>query len=259
LIDGRIRIFEPQRFEDTKASTVRGHWTPIPDPGEMIVSTGDADLDALVGGLSKGSVNLIEVGRGVPMEVSSLLVAMIAANFAGQGRGVAHLPGGRGNGFTARDSFCQLIKEEEFYEHVRVFEMNIIGGEERLQNVLLVEGSQMDTDFRWDNIEYNLTTSKKPMLSLLSLDMLERIYGPAAHDGMNSHLFSVRRAGGIFVGLTSGGRSPEALSASSSVHIRLERVGASVVMYGEKPYTSLHEVVLDSSGGSPRLRFVPIM
>jgi KaiC/GvpD/RAD55 family RecA-like ATPase len=259
LIDGRIRIFEPQRFEDTKAAAGHRHWTPIPDPSEQTVSIGDRDFDALVGGLSKGSVNLIEVGRGVPTEVSSLLVAMLAANFVGQGRGVAHLPGSRGNGFTARDSFCQFIKEEEFYEHVRVFEMNIIGGEERLQNVLLVEGSQMDTDFRWDNIEYNLPNSKKPMLSLLSLDMLERIYGPAAQEGMNSHLFSVRRAGGIFVGLTAGGRSPEILSASSSVHIRLERVGASVVMYGEKPYTTLQEVVLDVSCGSPRLRFVPIM
>ncbi|MFH0816565.1 MAG: gas vesicle protein GvpD P-loop domain-containing protein [Methanobacteriota archaeon] len=259
LLDGRIRIFEPQRFGEVKTAAHEGRRSPVPDPDGQTVSMGDRDMDALFGGLSKGSVNLVEVGPGIPAEVSSLLAAMIVANFVGQGRGVAHLPGGRGNGFTVRDSFTRHMGLEEFYEHVRVFEMNIIGGEDRLQNVLLVEGAQMDTDFRWDNIEYNLPASKKPMLSLLALDMLERIYGPAWYDGMNSHLFSVRRAEGVFVGMTSGGRSPEILLASSSVHIRLERVGGSVVMYGEKPYTTLHEVVLDSSDGSPRLKFVPIM
>ncbi len=258
LLGGRIRVFEPTRFGSAPRRSA-GIWEPVPDPDAERVSFGDESLDRLIGGLARGSINILEIGAGVPNEVVSMLSAMLAANFVRQGRGVAHLPESRGNASSARDSFCRYMTEAEFLEGVRVFEMNLVGGGERMGNVLLIEGTDLENDFRWDNIEYNLQETAKPTLSLMALDMLERIYGPTAMDSMNAHLMSVRLTGSVFVGTTSGGRAADTLSAASNVHLKLERTGPNVVIYGEKPYTTLHQIVYEDCAGIPRLKFVPVM
>jgi hypothetical protein len=78
-------------------------------------------------------------------------------------------------------------------------------------------------------------------------------------EDLNNHLFSLRRTGGIFVGLDTGEKTWDAYASSATLHVRFERLGTSVVMYGEKPYTMLHEVVVRWDDGVPILGFIPVM
>jgi KaiC/GvpD/RAD55 family RecA-like ATPase len=259
LIGGRVQFFEPRTQPASIPTGGDGRWISLMDPSETSVSTGNPELDGLFGGLAKGSINLIEVGHGVPLDFANLLASTLIANFVTQGRGVAYLPSNRGNAETAWLSLAPFVDQEDYFRHVRVFEINIVGSEARMKNVLLMEGTAMDTDLRWDNIEYNLQQSAKPYLSILSVDMLETIYGENPMEALNNHLFSVRKAGAVFVGLLNESKESHPLVSAANMHLKIERIGPTVVLYGEKPYTALQAVQLDLSRGYPRLAFTPIL
>jgi hypothetical protein len=259
LLDGRIRILDVQQFHRAKASVAPAQWSAIADLSGGEVSTGSPMLDKMVNGFAPGSVNLIEVGLNVPTEVTELVVSMLVSNFAAQGRGVAYLPSHGGDSNSARDMLSHYIDDQTFLARVKVFEMNVVGSERRLGNVMLLEGSKIETDLRWDNIEYNLSDSKGPLLSLISIDMLETIYGREALDSLSDHIYSLRKANGIFVGLLTEGKPLPAIAAAASVHLKIDRVGTTVVVYAEKPYTMLHAALLNESGSCPTLTYVPIM
>ena len=63
LLGGRLMVFGPQRFNGTNYS---GQWKALPDPDDLMVSTGCKELDELLGGgFRRGSINIIEIGDNI--------------------------------------------------------------------------------------------------------------------------------------------------------------------------------------------------
>ena len=81
----------------------------------------------------------------------------------------------------------------------------------------------------------------RPMLSLMGLDTMQSMYGSDVSDQLMDFLSMVRRNSGIFVALapTASG-STDRLADLATAHIKIERVGGTVLLYGEEPFTECY-------------------
>jgi len=65
-------------------------------------------------------------------------------------------------------------------------------------------------------------------------------------EGLVDHLAAVKRNGGSFVGLTSPtSRSTPRLADLATVHLKVERIGGTVVLYGSKPFTECFALTVE--------------
>ncbi len=209
-----------------------------PDDPAGRISYGITDLDDMTGGLSPGAVTLIELGEGLPPTVSGVLERSLVSSFAKVGRGVLWVPLRKESGAGARGILKNTLTDAEVDKAVRVVEpasqMDLGSG----RFVMGVEGSRVSDDLKWKNIAYALDGCAQPFLSIMGFDSLESIYGVDVMEGLMDHLAAIKRNGGAFVGLTSPtSRSTARLADLATVHLRVERIGGTVVLYGSKPFT----------------------
>ena len=220
-------------------------WKRAEDPAGRF-SYGLSDLDAMTGGLAPGNVVLIEMGAGLPPAVSGMLERSMVTNFAVSGRGVLWVPMRKESGANARAMLDGTVPDDLMDRVVRVVEpasqMDMGSG----RYVLGVEGSRVADDLKWKSLAYSLEGAASPFLSIMGLDSLESIYGGDVMEGLVDHLAAIKRNGGTFVGLTSPtSRSTERLSDLATVHLKAERIGGTVVLYGIKPFTECHALMIE--------------
>jgi KaiC/GvpD/RAD55 family RecA-like ATPase len=255
LDKGRLTTFEA--FHWNKPPTPR-LWSPIVDDGSGgSIGSGLPEVDRLFGGLAPGRVVVIKVSNGVPTEVvDGLRIAMIC-NFASQGRGVAHIPPGKGTTEQVREIVGPHLPTSAFDAHVRVLEVAPATGE-LAKNAILIEGR-----WNWAKIEFefNLSKSKKPVLALVSLDTLEALYGASrAMEEMSHVLASVRKSRDTLIVLVpSESEAAGQLSSLANAVLNLEEIDGTVVLHGDKPYTGLFSLSFDWSSGTPDAKLHPIV
>jgi len=237
-----------------------GRWAPIPDMSKDSVSSGNADLDALIGGLQRARVMSIEFAPNVPSEyINNLRLAMVC-NFAAMGRGVAHVPPRKGSLDLLREIVAPHLDAGGFDTFVRVFETTSLGGMEVPKGALHMEGSNVDTDLKWSNVEYHLPKAQHPFLSLLSFDTLESVYGDGVLEQLTGHISAVRHQRDVFVGITTPlTSSAQKIASMASQHVKVENLDGSIVLYGEKPHTELHNLSFSFADGRPRAVLTPIV
>lgn len=238
LDGGRVQAFAYNR--NPIPQSARGPWRPLNDLDGRI-SSGLGDLDrTLSGGLEAGSITLIEMGQGVPTTVTSELESALVCNFVSLGRGVLWVPMRKASAENARAKIAPRVPGEDIDRLVRIPEKA-----EQMTSavscVMPVEGASAFSDFKWQNIEYSLGSSLRPMLSLMGLDTMQSMYGSDVSDQLMDFLSMVRRNSGIFVALapTASG-STDRLADLATAHIKIERVGGTVLLYGEEPFTECY-------------------
>jgi len=257
LKDGRIRAFSSR---PPVIPPKPGAWEPVPDLGRDIVSWGHTALDELTRGLRGGVLVALEVDPDVPSAFVDGLRLGLICNFASLGRGVAFVPAQRGTSENVRDWAGPYLPAGAFDQHVRVFESSPLGSLEGGKNALHMEGSNVDTDLKWSNVEYRLPGSKHPFLSFLAFDTLESVYGDSVLEQMTGHLSSVRRGRDIFVGQVSPlTKSTPKLANLAHVHLKVQNVNGSILLFGQKPYTELFNLFFSYDGGTPRTILTPIV
>ncbi|MBN1109194.1 MAG: hypothetical protein JXA45_00385 [Methanomassiliicoccales archaeon] len=256
LKGGRFRCFGANW--DRGRGAVRA-WARVNDP-EGRLSYGIEDLDGMTGGLSPGGVALIEMGPGVPPVLGDLIERSLVANFAAAGRGVLWVPLRESAGPDVRGELEKMVPLETLGRVVRMVEpasrMDLDSG----PFMLPVEGGQVAQDLRWKNVAYSLDSASPPFLSLMGLDSLESIYGGEVMEGLVEHLAEVRRNGGAFVGFTSPTtRSTARLADLATVHLRVERVGGAVIVYGNKPFTECHALTVEERQRGGCVSLTPLL
>jgi len=257
LDGGRLRAFESSRPARAAGDS---KWSAVLDPSAGNASTGHIAIDALIGGLREGGLAAIEVGANVPTEFVDELRTGLICNFATLGRGIAHVPPGKGGAESVRQMAGRYLAEGVFDRHVRVFESTPMGMLEESKSAIHVEGSNIDTDLKWNNVEYHLPGNKHPFLSLMAFDTLESIYGPSVLEEMSGHIAAVRRSKDIFIGTsTATTASNQKLADLSSVHIKLQNIAGTVILYCEKPYTQIYHLGFEYSGGIPQVLLTPLV
>jgi hypothetical protein len=214
----------------------------------------------MTGGLTPGSVVLIELGPGMPPMVSDLLERSLVASFATAGRGVIWVPLRKESGANVRASLQDVISDEEMDRSVRVVEpasqLDLGAG----RFVLPVEGSKVADDLKWKNLAYSLDRASQPYLSLMGFDSLESIYGGEVMEGLMEHLTAIKKNGGMFVGLTSPtSRSTARLADIATVHLKIERIGGTVVMHGNKPFTEIHALTIEERPRGGCISLTPLV
>jgi len=257
LKGGRIQSFE-YRWE--RAAGSNGQWRPVPDAGD-ILSTGIKDLDQLLGGgLGRGSIVLIEMGRGVPTPVASIFEDALVANFVSLNRGVIWMPLRKASAEGVRSRLADALPKDRFDRQVRVPElastMDITGG----QFVLPVEGASAAADLKWQNISYHLQGAEQPYLTLIGFDSAESIYGAQVMDQLTDLLAAVKRNRSLFVGITSqSNASIERLKDLATTHLKLDRVGGTALLYGEEPYTECYAITFQENDQGGQIALTPIV
>ena len=257
LDSGRLEAFQVKM--GLRSSAPRP-WKPIPDPGKGIVSTGARGLDAILGGLPQGRITSFQISNLVPADYVDWLRTAMVCNFVSQGRGVAHVPPRKGSADFLREHLSPHLPPNAFESHVQVFESVSLGSGEVSKNALHMEGTNVDNDLKWSNVEYHLPKSAHPFLALMAFDTLESVYSDKVLEQMSGVLGAVRRSGDVFVGfVTPLSVSSAKLANLASTVVHVESLNGSVVLYGEKPYTELFAVSWDWGSGVPEMLLRPIV
>ena len=74
------------------------------------------------------------------------------------------------------------------------------------------------------------------------------------------HLSSIKRHQAVFVGFTTPSTaSNDRMADLATVHLRLERIGGTPVLYGEEPFTECNAVTYEENDGWGQLRLTPLL
>jgi len=205
-------------------------------------SFGWSELDRLFGGAPLGSLTLVEIGNGLPMELLESIEAALVGEHLRQGRGVLWYP----------QRTLDHSSLPERLGKVPLDTLHVLDASEADDPrpfVKKMEGADLANDLRWDSLKYLLKDSKEPYLSLMGLDALESVYGKVIPKLMQ-HVDLMRRGGHMVVlEATDGSAGLETLSHQARLHIRLENLNGSVLLRGIKPTTICH--CLDMTQGAP--------
>ena len=256
LLGGRVRTFEYGRYSKPEKPKT---FEMTPDPDKKRISTGNADLDEMLGGgLRKGTITLIELGPGVPVVSSSSIENAIISNFAAQARGVAWLPTKKTGAEVARDELVGFVEPEQFDKSVRILEPHAASESPKPYAVTL-EGEDVRVDIKWQDVQYALKDTKSPYLSMIGFDSLESIYGPGVLDGLMDYLSALLNNDGVFVAtVTPSVKSTSRLTDLAHTHIRIDKTSGIMIVRGEEPYTAPHAMT-DPDRGDFRPNLVPIL
>ncbi len=254
---GRLTAFDIH--EDARPAKPQV-WKPIKDLSKDAASSGLEPLDRLTGGLIRGRAVAFEISNAVPLEHVDFLRTAIICNFVVQGRGVAHVPPRKGTAEFLKELVVPHLLAGAFDTHVRVFEAATLGSADVSRTVLHMEGTNVDSDLKWSNVEFQLPKSERPFLAFMAFDTLESVYSDKVLEAMSGVIGSVRRAKDVFVGFTT----PQSASAAKLENLartvlHVETINGSVVLYGSKPYTGLFSLSWDLSAGVPRADLRPIV
>jgi len=257
LKGGKITSFGHDFKEEFSSSKA---WSPVEDSSDRM-SWGIKDLDRLLlGGLEKGSIVLIELGYGVPATVSSAVECSLVANFVGLKRGVMWVPLRKASAESARNHIVRMLPKDEFDRFVRIPEKATQIGTVSEHFVLPVEGTTALADFSWQGLAFSLKDAGVPFLSLMGFDTMESIYGNHVMDQLTDHLLSVRRNNGVFVGITSPSTSSaHRLADLATTHVKIDRIGGTVILYGEKPFTECNALTFEEQEKGGGVSLTPIL
>lgn len=256
LLGGRVRTFEYSRYSKPDEPKP---FKPIEALDDLHMSTGNADFDDMLeGGLTKGSVALLELSPGVPVAASSQIENAIICNFASQGHGVIWMPTKKTGAETAREELMGFLTPEVFDKCVRVLEPHA-SSESPKDYVTTLEGSDVRVDIKWQDVQYTLKDAKQPYLAMIGFDSLESIYGPNVLDGLTDFLTSLLNNDGVLVGtVTPSVKSTTKLADLAHTHIRVEKTSGVTVVRGEEPFTTPYAMISPEDGDF-RPRLVPIL
>lgn len=257
LSGAKLRTFSDHSF--SSATPIRG-WQPIMDIMGK-VSFGMADLDRLAqGGMSPGSIVLIELGYGVPLHVTGLLEQVIVANFVSHRRGVLWVPLKKENTESSRGRMSAFVAKESFDRFVRVAEVASEVQDPNLPCVMRIEGTNAQLDFSWKTVAYAMKDTSMPLLSLMGFDTLESIYGSKIMDQLTDHFAAVKRHKSLFVAMVSpSSKSTDRLVDLATCHLKVDRIGGTVIVYGVEPFTECNALAVTEENDRTRLELVPII
>jgi len=256
LLGGRVRTFEYSRYvKPDKPKPI----PPTSDPDAKHVSTGNADLDAMIGGgLRKGTITLIELSPGVPVVSSAQIENAIICNFASQGRGVVWMPTKKTGADIAREELVGFVNADAFDKNVRILEPHAAAGAPKPYSVTL-EGEDVKVDLKWQDVSYALRNTGSPNLAIIGFDSLESVYGSGVLDGLMEFLTSLMNNDGVFVAtVTPSVKSTSRLADLAHTHLRIDKISGVTTIRGEEPYTAPHAMT-DPADGDFRPKLVPIL
>ena len=237
LDQGRFRYLPPFGFADyTKDLESVGQ--PISIVKKDAFSTGSQGLDSILGGgLSAGSLNLLQLGNDVPSEVRNLILRTIFSNFANNGHSIVYVPF-MGSPRGELESMLPNLAKKTIERSIAMltYDSKEKSGP-HLKGDLLPDFEQINA-----TIENRRTESGKPVLVVVSLDALEALYGTEPIVRELSRSISMNKStGNVMLQIASPNASTlSVLRALCDTELRLETLHGTPVLSSAKPASVLH-------------------
>lgn len=226
------------------------------DVSEDHISTGIVELDKAIGGWTKGSINIIEVGKGVGRGYFSLLVPMLQGNL-NYGRCFMGIPSGGDSGYKLAENFLVGHVEREMggrvlflhsHKTLRVTDENFV--------------VHMDTSDPDKVTEQILSSAGKLIekstdglvIVFIGADTLELYVGPEKTLELLNNLAVFARSTGmiVFLSYKTGQKIPRIVLHLADKHLKFFKMHGVVLFYGVIPYTPVCAIYTDTSRGYPQ-------
>ena len=227
-------------------------------------STGSEDLDSFLGGgLSKGLLMLLEDGKRVGTLWHLPLIEMMCANFLMNGGSCLAILPPQVSPRMILDDAIQYVGDDIVNSSLR-----IISYIPTFQHSSIIDVSGKSSEEVY-NIraravrDMKLRSVKKHTLWILSMDTYESFssnVGPSVARDIARSASAIRNQGDVVVSLTKPGTSnTQLLSDNCDVHLKLEEVNGSLILYGKRPPTNPYGVTYDYSAGYPKVFLTEII
>jgi KaiC/GvpD/RAD55 family RecA-like ATPase len=235
LIDGRLRVFENYWF--TIPDEPDKH-TTITDPSANKISFGNESMDAVFGGIKRGTMVLLEVGEDVPQEYVRAIEYSLVSDFLSKKRGVIWFPLFAVNYDTLDKQMRKMAGKDAVMGCMRVLDHEAIT-DKSYDFLTVIEGSDASQDLRMNSLRFMLSKAAvEPYISLLGFDSLEALYGEDVLPEINVHLEGMKRSGNVvFAEATTSSKSLKRLAHQAHLHMKIESLAGTVMLCGQKPHT----------------------
>jgi KaiC/GvpD/RAD55 family RecA-like ATPase len=224
------------------------------------LSTGSRDLDRLLeGGFHRGSINLLEVGRGVPNSIVTLFAINAAANFISAGNAVFWLPTRDLSSARIRQSMEAYVEPKLLEDNLRILEVFAQASREHPSWLIPAERERISDYIRWDMIRHLVKAGRSPVLHIMSYDALESRASRATED-LAEHYTALKEHRNVDLSIVKS--SVDVLNKVAdfaSTHLRLEKIDGATVVWGEKPHTGVYHVGLPPAGKPPQIVLTPLV
>lgn len=270
LHQGKFRMFEQTRVLWPEQCAPRP-FAPIKnDSNANYYSTGSADLDDFFeGGLRKGATILLELGRYLASSWHIPLVTSIGANFLANGGCVFVVPPPERPPQLVKEGLANYVPGETLSTNLR------IGYFQRPRNSDASNSTSQDPCFLGlDNKSVEASAEllmrevaslkgdrNRPCFFYMSIDALEKIFGREILNRYGAETSKGMKASGDITMnvMTWGSSLTSEVSNTSDIHLRLEEVDRTLLLYSVKPPSILYHVGYDYSAGYPKASLTPIV
>jgi KaiC/GvpD/RAD55 family RecA-like ATPase len=258
LDGGKFQALEPEHasFEPKKSVKLRKIKLQNPD----YISSGMRDFDSLLGGgFKKGSLNLLEVGRGLGFSyLPFITIPIINALNTGMSAIIA-VP--EGINFTMlKERLVGPFVNPDTYGNLRVIEETYTPEPELPPEVTPLRIARTHKDFL-DLLEALRERLKGPTMQVVGMDNVEHKYGDSNVQSDLGRVSSQNRSSKDITVLVTkeGQKTTPHLGHICDTHWRLEIINKCLFMAGIIPKTALYHMHFYHSVVGPAVRLTPLL
>jgi KaiC/GvpD/RAD55 family RecA-like ATPase len=260
LHDGRFNMFQAPEILSNSGDHNAQRFKPI-NHKEEFYSTGNQDLDAFLGGgIRKGSVTLVELGKNVPLRLVLPAFGTTMCNVLANGGCNVAIPTADAMPDTAIGLVSPYIPEKIVNSNLRV---GIYGDFRHHPCLFMLDPSSAAKTYEifWKQVENVKGAEGKPCRWYIGVDALEAMYG--TDDIMKYTMMSIHKVKQFndFLTLVAKDRTQtkQLLSDLSDTHVKFDEVDGALLFYSVKPQTQAYSVDYDYSNGYPSLKLTPVI
>ncbi len=258
LDGGKFQALEPEPayFEPRKSKKIRKIRTSNSD----YISSGMGDFDSLLeGGFKKGSLNLLEVGKGLGFSyIPFITISIINALNTGM-RAIVAVP--EGINFTMlKENLVGPFVKPDSYDNLRVVEETYVTETELPPEVTPLRIARTHKDFL-DLLEALRERLEGPTLQVVGMDNVEHKYGVSNVKSDMGRISSQNRSSKDITILVAkeGQEITPHLGHICDTHWRLEIINKCLFMEGIIPKTGLYHMHFYNSVSGPAVRLTPLL
>ncbi len=250
-----FRVFTPVNLPVSLGTTSGAEWVAV-DNSKSTFSTGIEDLDAMLGGgYDRGSVVHFELGPDLSRDAWSLPCLATARNFLAHNLGVAVVPLPESSPGLARRNLEPVLSDTNFENCCEVFEtynhQRTRADSDNDEGPAETLADDLTGGFSYDDYLRRLASlreqSNGPLLQIVSMDAAGDVFSEI----LSNHATYVALHNDLSVLVTKPGNGNRTRADRiADVHLRLERRGETVFLYGKNPVTPFLGFDLNRADGT---------
>jgi len=257
LQGGRFTVLKDWEFKVVKKKDRRGTLFKK-DLSQETVSTGIGELDKAIGGWKKGSINILEISRGVGEGYLSLVMPLAQANL-NYGRGFLVIPSMGRSGYRIVENFLEGHVNKDKWGMFRFVQGSRTPGAREKDFVTYIDVSNPDEVAKQVlNVARKLSERSRDgvIICLIGMDTLELYIGAEKTLELLNNLAVYARSTGaiVFLLYKQGQEVSKMVLHLADKHLKLIRINDVVLFYGVIPYTPVYSIYTETSRGYPQSR-----